>query len=1028
MGWKSLFLRSAISLTLICSSYVPAGYSAAGNVVSSPCAVLRGIELGKGALSFSWDNPSGGSSDMKNQISYFYTALSVPEKDWWVNLGISLSEKDIIGYGLQDTKLGKVLLDTDLNMKRLVNNALDPGSDTGSAFWEEALDMGLSGFYPRFWIVPADMRIISNGASAEIKSAKIKVKAEIESDMPEGKKAQLNALLKKYILPRVEREINKGSGFSEFRKAYNAMILASWAKRHGESAVSRIMNSYSIPDTGVQGINRHEFLVAFARRYIFSSNESDDFEIVGGGFDGTNLAEKVADSEEMGDPRENNPTMVDIPQMVFNGKLKAEEIGIKAPRALVYGDVRFNNDVSPDIVGPNVLIVNTTKDPFILTKEVLQPFVQDNEWFKGIITGAIIIKTPKGIETFSLVPDLNNAEMTMKLFDTAMKAYSFMNNKLPRSIRDKGLFFAQRPKEEVGEYALPFLRELIPFVEFLYPEADIASSDIREAGMDKTKQKKSAYYAMIKPKMDFLVEKRYFWRWVGEKGPRKGQIEKGKELFDLAKSFLDKKDLSRLKEFTKGLKALNFKGDAIDYLDKQIVEEMKEAGEKGDSKLFAQWAALRKMVFAKVRSEVEEVFGKYKVPSSELSVAEQLTRGKMNFNKMESDLSEEIFGDETIDSVLSGLNRSVPAKLLKDIREVLRDETVQYAYKMGEIKRSNMFKRLSQEQREKVETIFALKGFLFQHRKLNDTYKQIEENIKTGKINPNRKKGIRVAHYPMKGDPWHKGHILIVASLLATGKVDKVIVTVDNGDYRKPKLSAGAIRGPISDRLLTTLFGPELVELSYMPFQDPKYFNMTGEEFSPYLARSVIARYKKKGIPIIAWNYGAGSDHANYMSVKNLKKLEKKKKWKELHEILKRLNTKGISVGFDDKFGFFYEKVELVQAQKQCPGDMPRSDGFNGEVYDALMTGDIDEAKALLLRQEYGLPADFVEEVIDALKSGKLDRRDMISIPAISALLPDEVRPKETTKEAEGFLEELNNSKAQAASKNPGGLLLSNVL
>ena len=72
-------------------------------------------------------------------LKYFMAALTIPEKDLWVNL--SPVEKDrIIPDALATTRMGTDLLAQDYLLKQLTASLIYPESDTGKAFWKKVYD------------------------------------------------------------------------------------------------------------------------------------------------------------------------------------------------------------------------------------------------------------------------------------------------------------------------------------------------------------------------------------------------------------------------------------------------------------------------------------------------------------------------------------------------------------------------------------------------------------------------------------------------------------------------------------------------------------------------------------------------------------------------------------------------------------------------------------------------------------------------------------------------------------------------
>ena len=73
--------------------------------------------------------------ESKKLIRYFLAALTVPEKDLWVNL--SPYEKDrIVPDDLGVTELGRDLLAQDYLLKQMTSSFISPEHELGKKFWE----------------------------------------------------------------------------------------------------------------------------------------------------------------------------------------------------------------------------------------------------------------------------------------------------------------------------------------------------------------------------------------------------------------------------------------------------------------------------------------------------------------------------------------------------------------------------------------------------------------------------------------------------------------------------------------------------------------------------------------------------------------------------------------------------------------------------------------------------------------------------------------------------------------------------
>ena len=107
-----------------------------GITVKKVLPVLTGMEcIPNGHFNFFWDNGNVKSdgTGLKPSLSLFFTAVAVPDKDWWVNLSVLDTEDTVLGKGLSGTDLGRIFLSADLELKKSVSHLL---SDVNSPFWE----------------------------------------------------------------------------------------------------------------------------------------------------------------------------------------------------------------------------------------------------------------------------------------------------------------------------------------------------------------------------------------------------------------------------------------------------------------------------------------------------------------------------------------------------------------------------------------------------------------------------------------------------------------------------------------------------------------------------------------------------------------------------------------------------------------------------------------------------------------------------------------------------------------------------
>ncbi len=274
-----------------------------------PSIQLDGLQIKDGEVDFLWsrggekiEQSDKGSLEFKRALAFFFTALAVPKKDWWVNLNILIDESLSTGTGLAYTELGRALLDADLKLKRLAMDKMNGDEGLAELLEERRLrDISL-----RFWMEPKDAEIQVDNSAVMIKKANLAVNVE-SSDK------EIERYLSIYVSPKLEEEINNNKEFGELRSAYKALILAEYYKGHFKGSVRRIdetINRYALPMLSAGYWSRKEYLVKFTRLY-FSSGEEGITAVKSGGFYGNNLSVSVLpnsagvmSSKNMGEPED----------------------------------------------------------------------------------------------------------------------------------------------------------------------------------------------------------------------------------------------------------------------------------------------------------------------------------------------------------------------------------------------------------------------------------------------------------------------------------------------------------------------------------------------------------------------------------------------------------------------------------------------------------------------------------------------------------------------------------------------------
>jgi hypothetical protein len=186
-------------------------------------------------------------------VKYFLIALTLPEKDIWVNL--SPYEKDrITTKDFGRTEMGRDLLEQDYILKQFTATLTDPANALGKEFWDRVYASAREKFgdteipmdaFNKVWIMPGKAVIYEKDSGAYIIENRLKVLSEQDYLSLEANKVgnvdavpeearQLNAassdVVRDVLIPEITREVNEGKNFAPLRQIYNSLLLAAWYK------------------------------------------------------------------------------------------------------------------------------------------------------------------------------------------------------------------------------------------------------------------------------------------------------------------------------------------------------------------------------------------------------------------------------------------------------------------------------------------------------------------------------------------------------------------------------------------------------------------------------------------------------------------------------------------------------------------------------------------------------------------------------------------------------------------------------
>ncbi|MBF0331663.1 MAG: hypothetical protein HQL17_06970 [Candidatus Omnitrophica bacterium] len=321
------FITLAVFLanTFVPPSYAQTLLSKPGEmVVLSPSfhpAMLSGVKVyADNPLRFDFildKGDEGRDGDAGRLIKYFLAALTVPEKDLWVNL--SPYEKDrIVPEAFGRTEMGRDLLAQDYFLKQLTASLMYPEGDLGRKFWSEVYKLAQAKFgttdipvdtFNKVWIMPAKAVVFEKKDAVYVVGSRLKVMLESDylamdknglvrtsegSHVGDGPHAIPNLagidthelskeLIRQIILPALEKEVNEGKNFAQLRQVYNSLILAVWYKRKiQESLLGKVyvdqkkVTGVNIPDPQEAGKIWAQYVEAFNKgAYNFIKDEKD---------------------------------------------------------------------------------------------------------------------------------------------------------------------------------------------------------------------------------------------------------------------------------------------------------------------------------------------------------------------------------------------------------------------------------------------------------------------------------------------------------------------------------------------------------------------------------------------------------------------------------------------------------------------------------------------------------------------------------------------------------------------------------
>jgi hypothetical protein len=229
----------------------------------------------------------GGLEAAQLASDSLFTWLAVPSSSFWVNLNPDTPDK-IIDPTLAKTDAGRILLESDLLLKKTHAKLLNPDTPLGDKFWD-AVHFDKATEFPclplRLWITPGTASVREDGAQLYILDAPLKVNAEFfkVSNLPPGVKCQQTdevakenvTVYQRIILPELEKQVNTDPGYADLRRVYLSRVAAEWLRRRAATKTTVFT-----PIIGSGDVNRWPARTAWSfqdvyKSYLKSFNEGD---------------------------------------------------------------------------------------------------------------------------------------------------------------------------------------------------------------------------------------------------------------------------------------------------------------------------------------------------------------------------------------------------------------------------------------------------------------------------------------------------------------------------------------------------------------------------------------------------------------------------------------------------------------------------------------------------------------------------------------------------------------------------------
>lgn len=186
-------------------------------------------------------------------ISYFAAGLFLPDDVFWVNLRPESPDR-IIDPLLEDSDIGRIMLEADVFLKQDLARLTSPDTKEGKEYWDKVYAKAEFLFgcsediviptATRPWIVPGEIILKKSVSGVYIYKALMNVC--LEDDRISGLNVGLAGsdprvkeineystdLIRRIVLPKLTREVNSSKRYSGLRQVFYSLVLSQWFKRN----------------------------------------------------------------------------------------------------------------------------------------------------------------------------------------------------------------------------------------------------------------------------------------------------------------------------------------------------------------------------------------------------------------------------------------------------------------------------------------------------------------------------------------------------------------------------------------------------------------------------------------------------------------------------------------------------------------------------------------------------------------------------------------------------------------------------